>query len=466
MDFDALSLSRWQFGFTIAFHILFPSFTIGLASYLAVLEGLWLFTKRDVFKTLYLFWVKIFALSFGMGVVSGVVLSYEIGTNWSGLIAKAGSVIGPLMAFEVLMAFFLEASFLGIMLFGWKRVGPALHFTATLLVAIGTVFSAFWILSANSWMQVPAGFNIAADGRFVAADWLQVIFSPSFPVRFAHMVLAAYLTTSLVVGAASAWRLLHDPADPASQMSLRMAIGMFAIVAVVQLIVGDMSGDTIAKYQPSKLAAVESFWETQSGQPFHILAWPDETAAKNDWEISIPKLGSLIVKKDPNATIEGLGDFSPRDRPPVAVVFYAFRIMVGLGLLMIGLGFWGLYLLFHGGPERSKLYLRSCLFMGPAGFIAVICGWIVAEVGRQPYVVFGHLRTSDAVSPVTAHEVSVSLALFVLVYAVVFISGMIYITRLIRQGPGEPADESRPQLATPPGNPLGAVADAEPGGIS
>jgi len=464
MDFDAFLLSRLQFAFTIAFHILFPSFTIGLASYLAVLEGLWLATQREVFKTLYLFWVKIFAISFGMGVVSGVVLSYQIGTNWSGLIAKAGSVIGPLLAFEVLTAFFLEASFLGIMLFGWRKVGPKLHFTATLLVAFGTLTSAFWILSANSWMQYPVSFTTGADGRYVAVDWLEVIFSPSFPARFGHMVLAAYLTTSLVVGAVSAWQLLKTPTEPASRMSLKMAIGMYAIVAVVQLIVGDISGDVVAKLQPSKLAAIVAFWETKAGQAFHIVAWPDPQAQDNLWEVSIPKLGSLIVKKDLNATVEGLRDFAPQDRPPIAIVFYAFRIMVGLGLLMIGLGFWGAYLFFRGGLETSRAYLWSCVAMGPAGFIAVICGWIVAEVGRQPYVVFGHLRTVDAVSPITAHEVSISLLVFLIIYGIVFTAGVLYIFRLIAEGPAAAEPITSPAVPRAPGSPLAATAAEAPNG--
>jgi len=344
MHFDALLLSRLQFAFTIAFHIIFPSFTIGLASYLAVLEGLWLTTKNEAFKVLYLFWIKIFAISFGMGVVSGVVMSYELGTNWSVYSRVASPVIGPLLAFEVLAAFFLEASFLGVMLFGWKKVGPRLHFTATALVAFGTLTSAFWIISANSWMQHPTGFATLSDGTLRATDWMKVIFSPTFPARLAHMVLAAYLTTSLVVAAASAWRILKDPDEAASSIALKMAIGMFAIVAPLQLFVGDLSGKQVLHVQPAKLAAIEAFWETRTEQPFHIVAWPDRAAEGNRWELSVPKFGSWITAGRTDARIKGLKDFAPQDRPPVFIVFWAFRVMVGLGVAMMGLGAWGVWL--------------------------------------------------------------------------------------------------------------------------
>jgi cytochrome d ubiquinol oxidase subunit I len=460
MEFDALLLSRLQFAFTIAFHIIFPSFTIGLASFLAVLEGLWLTTRNEAFKTLYLFWIRIFAISFGMGVVSGVVLSYQLGTNWSVFSEVASPVIGPLFAFEVLTAFFLEASFLGIMLFGWKKVGPGLHFTATALVAIGTVISAFWIISANSWMQHPTGFTTLPDGTLRATDWMKVIFSPTFPERFAHMVLAAYLTTALVVGAASAWRLLKRQ-EAESSIALRMAIGMFAIVAPMQLLVGDMSGKEVMRVQPAKLAAIEAFWETRAEQPFHIAAWPDRGAEGNRWEISVPKLGSWITAGHADAEIKGLKDFAPKDRPPVFIVFWAFRVMVGLGTLMIALGFWGAWLTWRtAGPEHNKLFLRAAVAMGPAGFVAVICGWIVAEVGRQPFVIYGVLRTENAVSPVGAGEVSASLLGFMIVYAVIFTVGVLYILRLIAAGPNavpaQPATAPRPPgyaLAAAPGEP-------------
>jgi len=462
MDFDALLLSRLQFAFTIAFHIIFPSFTIGLASFLAVLEGLWLATRNPAFKTLYLFWVKIFALSFGMGVVSGVVMSYQLGTNWSVFSTIASPVIGPLLAFEVLTAFFLEASFLGVMLFGWRKVGPRLHFTATVMVAVGTLISAFWILSANSWMQHPTGFARMADGTLRALDWVQVIFSPTFPERFTHMVFAAYLTTALVVGAASAWRLLKNPDEPESCIALRMAIGMFAIVAPLQLVVGDLSGKEVLRVQPAKLAAIEAFWETRTEQPFHIAAWPDRAAEGNRWEISIPKVGSWITAGDSAAEIKGLKAFAPQDRPPVAVVFWAFRVMVGLGLAMIALGLTGAWLIWRTkGPEHFRPYLWACVAMGPAGFVAVISGWIVTEVGRQPYVIYGVLRTADAVSPVGAGSVSASLLAFMAVYAIVFSVGALYILRLIAQGPSPPeAEDTEPPIKPrPPGYALGAAPD-------
>ncbi len=463
MHFDALMLSRLQFAFTMAYHINFPSFTIGLASFLAVLEGLWLVTKTEAFKTLYLFWIKIFAISFGMGVVSGVVMSYEIGTNWSVYSAVAAPVIGPLFAFEVLAAFFLESSFLGVMLFGWKKVGPRLHFAATALVAVGTLISAFWIISANSWMQYPTGYVRLANGVLRATDWAQVIFSPTFPIRLTHMVLAAYLTTALVVGAASAWRLLKNNDEEESCLALKMAIGMFAIVAPLQLVAGDTAGKQVQHLQPAKLAAIEAFWETRTGQPFHIAAWPDRAAAGNRWEISIPKLGSLITAGDIKAEVKGLKAFAPEDRPPVFIVFWAFRVMVGLGLAMIGLGLWGAFLAWRGGLAHAKWFLRACVAMGPAGFVAVVSGWVVAEVGRQPYVVYGVLRTADAVSPVTRGEVSASLLAFMAVYALVFSVGALYILRLIDGGPlAETAEGGTPR---PPGYALGA-APHEPGSAS
>jgi cytochrome d ubiquinol oxidase subunit I len=458
MHFDALLLSRLQFAFTIAFHIIFPSFTIGLASFLAVLEGLWLTTRREAFKTLYLFWIKIFALSFGMGVVTGVVMSYEIGTNWSVFSAVAAPVIGPLLAFEVLAAFFMEASFLGVMLFGWRKVGPRLHFAASVIVAIGTLVSAFWIISANSWMQHPVGYERLASGALHATSWTTVIFSPTFPLRLAHMVLGAYLTTSLVVGAASAWRLLRTPQEAESRIALRMAIGMFALVAPLQLVVGDAAGKLVQHVQPAKLAAIEAFWETKPGQAFHIAAWPDREIAGNRWEISIPKLGSLITAGSVDASVQGLKDFAPADRPPVFLVFWAFRVMVGLGVAMIGLGLWGAWMIWRGGgPERSRLYLRACVAMGPAGFVAVVAGWVVAEVGRQPYVIYGVLRTADAVSPVGAGPVSVSLLAFMVIYAIIFGAGVLYILRLMNQGPNGPFQASPEGPPRPPGVPLGAI---------
>jgi cytochrome d ubiquinol oxidase subunit I len=453
MDFDALLLSRLQFAFTVGFHIIFPAFTIGLASFLAVLEGLWLFTKKPHFKNLYLFWVKIFALSFGMGVVSGVVMSYQFGTNWSVFSAHAGSVIGPLLAFEVLTAFFLEASFLGVMLFGWKRVGPKLHFFATCMVAIGTLMSAFWILAANSWMQTPQGFTTADDGALVATDWLEVIFTPSFPSRFMHMTLAAYLTTAMVVAGVAAFALLRGKANSENKTSLRMAILMMAIVAPLQVLVGHESGVVAHEHQPAKVAAMEGWWETRAQQPTILLALPDEANERNIAEIGVPGLGSWVVAGDADAELEGLDAFAPEDRPPVAIVFWAFRIMVAMGLAMVGLGLLGAALWALKRLDTAKLYHRLLVLAAPSGFIAVLSGWIAAEVGRQPYVIYNVMRTEHAVSPVAGEQVALSLMVFMIVYAIVFSAGALYILRLMAKGPDTDETAPAPQ-DRPPGDPL------------
>lgn len=443
MSFDADLLARLQFAFTIAFHIIFPSFTIGLASFLAVLEGLWLTTRREVFRNLYLFWVKIFALSFGMGVVSGVVMSYEIGTNWAEFAKASAPVIGPLLAFEVLTAFFLEASFLGVMLFGWRRVGPGLHFLATLLVAVGTLISAFWIISANSWMQHPTGFVQLADGSLRATDWMAVIFSPTFGSRFVHMSLAAYLTTALVVGAASAWTLLKDDDQPESRMALRMAIGMFATVAPLQLVAGHESGRMALEHQPLKTAAIEAYWRTGPDQPQSLVGLPDRDAGKTHLEVAIPGIGNLIQGVPKDRVLRGLDAFPRADWPVVGLVYWSFRLMVGLGLAMIALGVWGAWLMARKRLDQSTWFLRAAVAMGPAGFVAVIAGWIVAEVGRQPWTIYGVLRTAESGSPVGAGQVSASLLAFMVIYAVVFSAGAIYILRLIDKGPA-PGPEPLP----------------------
>jgi cytochrome d ubiquinol oxidase subunit I len=470
VDYDALLLSRLQFAFTIAFHILFPAFTIGLAAFLAVLEGLWLWTKRDAFKVLYLFWVKIFALSFGMGVVSGVVLSYQFGTNWSEFIRLTGGVIGPLLAYEVLTAFFLEASFLGVMLFGWKKVGPKLHFLATVLVAVGTTISAFWILSANSWMQTPQGFQIMADGRFEATDYWQVIFNPSFPSRLAHMLLAAFLTTGLVVGAASAYRVLKEMRTGAvsgwneSRISLVMAIGLIAVVAPLQLVAGHWSGEVAHKHQPAKLAAIEGYWESQADPPLHLFGIPDRDAQKNHFQVSIPGVGAAVQGIERTEVVKGLKAFPREDQPPPFIPFFGFRIMVGLGLLMILLGAVGVVLIWRRRLFESRWFLRFCVAMGPSGFIAVLAGWMVTEVGRQPWVVYGVLRTRDAVSPVTAGEVATSLIAYMIVYSIVFTAGAVFILRLMAEGPVAAAAEPGPRENRPPGWALSkAPQDTTPG---
>ena len=461
MEYDALLLSRLQFAFTVAFHILFPAFTIGLAAFLAVLEGLWLATKREAFKTLYLFWVKVFAISFGMGVVSGIVLSYQFGTNWSEFIRLTGGVIGPLLAYEVLTAFFLEASFLGVMLFGWKKVGPRLHFLATLLVAIGTSISAFWILSANSWMQTPAGYEVLADGRIVASSFMEAIFNPSFPSRLVHMLMAAFLTTALVVGGASAWQLLRNRDQRESRIALTMAIGLVAVVAPLQLLAGHESGLVAKEHQPQKLAAMEGYWETRANHPLVLFAIPDRATQSNHFQLAVPGAGIIVAPA--GEVVTGLDAVPREDQPPVFLVFWAFRVMVGLGLLMIGLGLWGAWLVWRRRLTENRLFLRFAVLMGPAGFVAVIAGWVVTEVGRQPWVVQGLVRTADAVSPVTAGSVATSLLIYITVYAIVFVAGAIYILRLLREGPVAGAAEPRPEGQRAPGTPLAAAPEETPG---
>ncbi len=459
MDFDALLLSRLQFAFTVSFHILFPAFTIGLASYLAVLEGLWLFTKKEAFKTLYLFWVKVFAVSFGMGVVSGVVLSYELGTNWSEFIRLTGGVIGPLLGYEVLTAFFLEASFLGVMLFGWTKVGPRLHFLATILVAIGTATSAFWILAANSWMQTPQGFEIMADGRFLATDYLEVIFNPSFASRFSHMMLAAYLTTALAVGGASAFQLLRNRDQSESRVALTMAVGMIALCAPLQLVAGHWSGEIARVHQPSKLAAIEAYWESGKNHPLNLFGIPDQKAETNHLQLAVPGLGVIVAP--PDQEVRGLKSFAEQDRPPVFLVFWSFRVMVGLGLLMIGLGAWGAWLVWRRRLSDNRWFLRFATLMAPSGFIAVLAGWMVTEVGRQPWVVYGVLRTADALSPVGAGEVAFSLIAYLTLYAIVFTAGVIYILRIIAEGPGKLAHAPVTDNLRAPGTALAAAPEKE-----
>ncbi|MCG7393519.1 cytochrome ubiquinol oxidase subunit I [Microvirga sp. ACRRW] len=440
MELDALMLSRIQFAFTIAFHIIFPAFTIGLASWLAALEFNWLRTGNPLYRNLFRFWVKVFAVSFGLGVVSGIVMSYQFGTNWSRFSEVAGNVVGPLMAYEVLTAFFLEASFLGIMLFGWERVGNRLHFLATCMVALGTLISAFWILSVNSWMQTPVGFAIE-NGKMVPVDWFEIVFNPSFPLRYAHMVLGCYITTSFAVAGMSAWMLLRHPHDApeaklaASRRSLSMALWFAAIFVPVQIVIGDLHGLGVLKYQPTKLAAIEGNWERMDNMPLRLFALPDEVNETNRFEIAIPKIGSWVLTHAFDGVVPGLKDVPPNERPPVWPVFFSFRIMVGLGFAMLGIGLWSLYLRYRGTLFTNRAFLTATMVMTPSGFGAVLFGWFTAEIGRQPYVVYGHLRTADAVSPVTAGAVGASLITFIVVYAFVFGFGSYYLAKLLRRGP-------------------------------
>lgn len=441
---DPVLLARIQFGFTVSFHFIFPSFSIGLASYLAVLEGLWLKTGEHVYLGLFKYWLKIFAIVFAMGVVSGIVMSYQFGTNWSVFSTKAGPVIGPLMAYEVLTAFFLEAGFLGVMLFGMSKVGRKLHFMATCMVALGTLISATWILSVNSWMQTPTGFAINAQGQFVpAGSWLTIIFNPSFPYRLLHTVIASYLTTSLVVGAVGAWHLLKDRANPQARKMFSMAMWMAAIVAPIQIVAGDMHGLNTLEHQPAKVMAMEGHYRSYSGgAPLILFGIPNSAEKRVDYAIEIPKASSLILKHDLNAPLAGL-DTIPDDRqPPVAVVFWSFRVMVGLGFAMLGLGLVSLVARARGSLHDWPLLHRVAILMGPTGFIAVIAGWITTEVGRQPYTVYGQLLTAESHSPLAGSAVAASLVAFVIVYFVVFGAGTRYLLRLMARTPD--AQETEP----------------------
>jgi len=437
---DPLFLARAQFAFTISFHIIFPAFSIGLASYLAVLEGLWLATRRDRFMGLYKFWLKIFALTFAMGVVSGLVMSYQFGTNWGPFAEKTAPILGPLLAYEVLTAFFLEAGFLGVMLFGLDRVGPRLHFLATLLVAAGTIISAFWILSANSWMQTPVAFHLE-DGRYVPSSWPGVIFNPSFFYRLPHMVLAAYLATAFAVGAVGAWHLMHGTAGKAARTMFAMAVLMAGIVAPIQIFVGDQHGLNTQEYQPAKVAAMEGHFETRAGAPLILFGIPDQEAGETRFALEIPKLGSLILQHDPDATVTGLDQFPRSDWPNVFVVFWAFRIMVGIGLLMLAFGLTGAVLAWRRRLFTARFYQYWALFMGPLGFVAILAGWWVTEVGRQPYLVYGLMRTAQGASPIGAPGVALSLLGFFIVYLIIFAAGTIYMLRLMVRSPEAPSAE-------------------------
>jgi cytochrome d ubiquinol oxidase subunit I len=433
---DAVWLARAQWAFTMSFHILFPAISIGLASYLAVLEALWLLSGREPYLNLYKYWLKIFAITFGMGVVSGLVIAYQFGSNWSAFSDQAGPVIGPLMGYEVLTAFFLEAGFLGVMLFGLQRVGPRLHFAATLAVAAGTLFSAFWILSANSWMQTPAGYAVNAAGQYVPVSWLHVIFNPSFPYRFVHMVLAAYLSTSLIVGGVGAFHLLRGQGTEEVRRMFSMAMWMAAIVAPMQIIAGDQHGENSLVYQPAKVYALEGdFDSSPHGAPWIVIGIPDQRAGRVRYALQIPELGSLILKHHLHAPIPGLASIPRGDWPYVPVIFWTFRIMVALAFAMFALGLSSLVIRARGRLYESRGLHRAALLMSPAGLIAVIAGWFTTEVGRQPYTIYHLLRTTQSASPIATPAVAASFAAFAVVYFLVFGSGLLFELRLMRRPP-------------------------------
>jgi cytochrome d ubiquinol oxidase subunit I len=464
--FSALELARIQFGFTISFHIIFPAITIGLASYLVVLEASWLKTKQEVFRVLYHFWLKIFAVNFGMGVVSGLVMAYQFGTNWSYFSDFAGSITGPLLAYEVLTAFFLEAGFLGVMLFGWNRVGPGLHFLSTAMVALGTLISATWILASNSWMQTPQGFEII-DGRVVPIDWFAVIFNPSFPYRLIHMSVAAFLATALLVAASAAWHLLRGNDNAAIRKMFSMGLWMILFVAPIQAVIGDLHGLNTLKYQPAKIAAVEGHWDSygDGGAPLIIFGWPDMEREETRFKVEVPRLGSLILTHSWDGKVPALKEFAPEDRPNSTVVFWSFRLMVGLGLLMILLGVWSAWLRRGGRLWSNKALLRFSVAMGPAGLVAILAGWFTTEIGRQPWTVYGILRTADSVSPHSVAQLGTTLVAFVVVYFAVFGTGVAYLLRLIRKGPelneGKRVESGGPGQMRTPMRPLSAARKSD-----
>jgi cytochrome d ubiquinol oxidase subunit I len=464
LGLTALELARIQFGFTISFHIIFPAITIGLASYLAVLEGLWLWKKDAVYRDLYHFWSQIFAVNFAMGVVSGLVMAYQFGTNWSYFSAFAGSITGPLLTYEVLTAFFLEAGFLGVMLFGWNKVGPGLHFLATIMVAIGTLISTTWILASNSWMQTPQGFEII-NGRVIPVDWLKVIFNPSFPYRLVHMTIAAYLATALFVAASGAWHVLNGRATAATRTMLSMALWMVLVVAPLQIAIGDAHGLNTLEHQPAKIAAMEGHWENKPGEsvPLILFGLPDMQAETTRYAIEIPYLGSLILTHDLNGRIPGLKEFAPEDRPNSTIVFWSFRIMVGLGMLMLLLGVSGLWIRSRKQLFDSPWFLRFAVLMGPTGLIAILAGWFTTEIGRQPWIVYGVMRTKDAVSNHSALTLSTTLIVFIVMYTAVFGTGISYMLKLVAKGPrphdGDDHGPDKDGQSGRPARPLSAAPD-------
>lgn len=450
----ALLLARFQFAFTVGVHIIFPAFSIGLAAYLAVLEGLWLKTGRPVFLDLYRYWIKVFSIVFGMGVVSGLVMSYEFGTNWSVFSQKAGPITGVLLSYEVMTAFFLEAGFLGVMLFGMNKVGRGLHFAATCCVSIGTLISMTWILSSNSWMQTPRGYSIdPTTGRFMPADWLAIIFNPSFPFRLVHMGLAAFLSVAFIVGATGAWHMLKARregriASEPVRVMFSMAMWMAAIVAPIQIMAGDAHGLNTLKYQPAKIAAMEGDWTSEGRAPELLFGIPNMKEERTDYAVKVPLLGSLILTHSLEGKVPGLKDFPRDQRPPSPVIFFSFRIMVALGILMALVGFWSLWLRRNSTLFTNTLFHRVALCMAPAGFLALLCGWITTEVGRQPWTVYGLLRTSDSVSPIALSSMAVTMTAFVVVYVLVFGSGMGILVRLLGRAPQEGEHDTPPSHAS------------------
>jgi cytochrome d ubiquinol oxidase subunit I len=447
---SALMAARAQFAITISFHIVLAAFTIGLANFLVVLEALWLWRGRRIYLDVYRYWLKVFALNVAIGTASGLILEYQFGLNWSRLSTQAGDILGPLMFYEVLAAFFLEAGFLGIMLFGLKKVGPRLHFLATCAVALGSLISAFWILSANSWMQTPAGYAIGVDGRFIAEDWWAIIFNPSFPYRFAHMTLATLIGSATLVAGVSAWQLLCERENPRARLTYSMALWVIVVLMPLQILVGDLHGEHSLKVQPQKVAAIEGSWTRPAdgaGEPLRLFAVPDMTERRNHWEVAIPRIASLYLRHDLSGTIAALDEFPPQDTPPVPTVFFAFRVMVGLGLLMLGQGLIGGVLRWRHRLYTARWMLRGSVWMAPAGFLAMLSGWVVTEVGRQPFTVYGLLRTADSLSSVSRQQVVGATWTILAFYLVIFGVGLWVLLRLLREPPHEGEPGPQPTLA-------------------
>lgn len=452
---SALLAARAQFAITISFHIVLAALTIGLANFLMVLEGLWLWYGRKIYLDVYRYWLKIFALTVAVGTASGLILEYQFGLNWSRLSTLTGDILGPLLFYEVLAAFFLEAGFLGIMLFGLKKVGPRVHFFATCAVASGSLISAFWILSANSWMQTPAGYSIGIDGRFIAQDWWAIIFNPSFPYRLAHMTLAAMLGTATLVAGASAWQLLKFSENPRARLQYAMALWTILVLAPAQIVVGHFHAEHSLTVQPQKVAAIEGSWTRppeSAGEPMRLFAVPDMDERRNHWEVAIPRIGSLYLHYNLSGTIAALDEFPPQDIPPVPIVFFAFRFMVGLGLLMVGQGLMSLVLRRRQRLFRARWMMRGCVLLAPAGFLAMLSGWVVTEVGRQPFTVYGLLRTADSLSSVSHQQVIASTWSILLFYLLIFGIGLWVLLRILRTPAHEDEPGPQPTLADETGD--------------
>jgi cytochrome d ubiquinol oxidase subunit I len=441
MSLDPVLLSRLQFGFVVSFHIIFPAFTMGLAAWLATIEGVRLATNDSVYRRVFDFWLKVFAVSFGMGVVTGIVMAFQFGTNWSVLSERAGPIQGPLLGYESFTAFLLESTFLGVVLLGRNRVSSGFYFFACCMVSLGTVFSSFWILCNNSWMQVPIGHTVT-NGKIIPADWWAITAGPVMRVRWPHMVLGAFLTSGMSVVSTGAWYTLRGVHRSEARVMLHWGLGLVAALIPLQMCVGNLTGGYIHKYQPAKFAAIEARWRTQQPASEVLLAIPDPSAERNLFAIEIPKLGSYIESGKWDSREIGLENFARENRPPVLIPFFAFRIMVGMGLIMLAISWWGVVLCWRGRLERRRGFLWCAFLSFPTGFIAVLCGWFTAEVGRQPWIIYGILRTNEAVTPsLTTTSALFSLLAYFVVYTVFVSFGFYYIYRLLRDGPSGETEE-------------------------